>query len=264
MTPNNIIKFAPTVEIDQQKAPWDRTAHRIYEDLIFKDEFVDRKLKLETGPNWIRIVPALMESNNWMLHIPAIAMKHGRFAHPRTLTKGGASVFDRAYKWFVANSPGKLFNNSNPSGHRLLCDSLCAFWCLLENTAGKVEARLFLGSANGSHGGPPGLGFRIWNQVTEPDDDTDAISDPVHPNRGALVCIEKTQPTGTKIPTYRLRVGRQPAPIQSYLDRMEPAEIDALRPIEKTIRELSEDEQWEHLARMVGTDVAARIRTSHA
>jgi hypothetical protein len=257
------IEFAPTPEIAQLKAPGDRPGHPIFEDLIFKDEFKNRKLKLETGSNWI--IPALMESNNWMLNIPVIGMKHARFAHPRTLQKGNKGVFDLAYRWFADNSPDKLYNRNNPTGYRLLCSSLCAFWCLVENKEGKVEARLFLGSANdGVRGGSPGLGFRIEQLRHERDEDGNLVSDPTHPNRGSLVCIEKNQQLGVKYPAYMLRAGRQPAPIQSFLDRMDDSELDVLRPIEQTIREVTEEEQWDHLAKVVGADTVSKIRSSDA
>ena len=257
------IEFAPTPGIGQQKAPGDRSGHPIFEELIFKDEFKKRKLKLESGSNWIRIMPALMGSNNWMLNIPAIGMKHARFAHPRVLQKGGKSPFDRAYRWYADNSPEKLYNRTNPTGYRLLCSSLCTFWCLLETKAGKVEARLFLGSSNdGVKGGSPGLGFRIEQLPHERDEDGNLGSDPTHPNRGPLVCIEKYQAQGTKYPNFVIRAGRQPAPIQSFLDRMDDSELDVLCPIEQTIREIGDEEQWDHLARVVGADTVSKIRSS--
>lgn len=263
MTPKNIIEFAPTVANETPKAPWDRKDQSTYEDQIFKPEFADRKLTFETGLNWIRVVPALMESNNWMLHIPAISMKHGRFAHPRTFRRAATSAFDKAYRWFAAHAPEKLRSRANPTGHALLCDSLCAFWCLRENKAGGVDARLFLGSSfDGAGNRPAGLGYRIWQALTQPDPDVDVVDEPLHPNRGTMICIEKSLPAGTRYPRYEVRAGRRSAPIQELLDRMEPAEFDGLCPIENTIRDLSEQEQWDHLARVVGADVAAEIRSA--
>ena len=249
----------------KHKAPWDRTVRSPYEDLIFKDELADKKLILKNGQNWIRVVPALAGSDNWMTHVTAVAMHHGRFPHPRTFEKGRECVFERAYEWFAANAPEQLYNRSNPEGHRLLCDNLCAFWCLLENKAGGVESRLFLGSSRkGSPKNEAGLGRRIWQMMTEPDHDVDAITDPLNPEHGAMICIDKTQAPRAKYPVYHLRVGRQAGPIQNLFDRMESSEFKLLRPIEQTIRELSEDEQYEHLVRVVGADTASEIRSSIA
>lgn len=265
MTPKNTIEFAPLPAKGKHKAPWDRTDRSTYEDLIFKDGFSDKKLILQTGPNWVRVVPILKGSDNWITQVPAVTMHHGRFPHPRTFHEKGKSVFDKAYRWFVANAPDKLYNRNRPLGHRLLCDKLCAFWCLVENNGGVVEARLFLGSLHeGSGSNEAGLGSRIWQKLTEPDEDVDVVSEPLHQDHGTMICIEKSQPPGAKYPVYHLRVGRQASPIQNMFDRMERSEFELLRPIEKTIREVSDDEQIEQLVRVVGADTAAEIQSSNA
>ena len=251
--------------IGKHKAPWDRAIRSPYEDLIFKDGLVDRKLILKTGPNWVRVVPAPMGADNWMTHVSAVAMHHGRFPHPRTFGKGGLSDFERTYDWLAANAPEQLYNRSNPKGPRLLCDNLCAFWCLVENKAGGVEARLFLGSSNkGSATRVGGLGYRIWEKLTEPDEDVDAILEPLDSDHGTMICIEKLQSAGAKFATYHLRVGRQAGPIQNLFDRMETSEFEVLCPIEQTIRELTDDEQYKHLVRVVGAATAAAILSSDA
>ncbi len=265
MNNRNKIEFAACAKDKQQPAPWDQTPQPLYEDLIFTEDLNGRQLKLEPGPNWIRIVPALVGSDSWMTPVHVIKMKHGRFADPRTFRKGGMSAFSHAYRWFAANAPGKLFNRKNPNGHRLLSDSQGACWCLREDKDGKVEARLFLGSSyNGSKTGLTGLGFRLWEKVSKTDPEVDVVLDPIHPVHGALVCIEMNRVPASRYPTYQVRVGRQESPIQGLLDRMEASEFDLLRPIEKTIRELSEEEQWEHLARVVGDKDATDIRSSIA
>ncbi len=259
---NQTIEFAPTSGFGKQTAPWERNAPTDFKDLVFKDEFKNRKLVLENGPNWLRVVPALLESNHWMLNVPTISIKGGRFAHPRTIQRGGVSPFDLAYRWLAANSPEKLFNSKNPGGYQLLCKSLCAFWCLKESGSG-IEARLFLGSSyDGSGKGEPGLGYRIWQKLSKPDGDVDVIMEPLHPVRGTMLCIEKIQPPGVRYPTYSIRSGRKAAPIQELLDRMEPMEFDLLRPIERTIREVGEEEQWQHLEAIVGDATTGDIRSA--
>ncbi len=261
MKKENIIRFANSKSVED---PWNRKSPQAFEDLVFRDDLKDRQLKLKDGPNWIRIIPTLADSSHWMLPVSTITMKHGRFAHPRTLGAGNQSVFDYAYRWYQKNSPQDLYNRGNPKGHRLLCDSLCAFWCLSVEEDQPVEAKLFLGSAFDGSGGrrPPGLGYRIWQMVTKTDPDVDVIADPVDRDTGALICIEKTMSPGSRYPVYHLRVGRQAAPIQDLLDKMEGPEFDAIRPVEKTIRQLNEAEQWQHLARVIGADVVSKIRTS--
>ena len=235
------------------------------EDLIFKDGFT--KLKLEKGPNWFRVVPALTGADNWMANVPAVEMTHGSFVHPSAFREEAKSVFDVADRWFKANAPEELLSRDNPSGHRFRSRSLAACWCLAENKAGGVNARLFLGSTfegGGKNGSPAGLGHRIWEKLTKPDPDVDAIAEPMHPLTGTMLCIEKDQEKGARYPNCHVRVGRRASPIQELLDRMEPAEFDLLRPVEQTLRQLSEEEEWIHLGRVIGVKMADLIRSSVA
>jgi hypothetical protein len=260
MKNKNTIEFAPTTDTPPT-APWGRAVRPPDEDLIFKDGFT--KLKLEKGPNWIRVVPALAGAENWMANVPAVEMAHGRFVHPSAFREGAESVFDMAYRWFQTNTPDELYSRDNPSGHRFRSRSLAACWCLIESKAGEVDARLFLGSTfegGGKNRSPAGLGNRLWKALTEYDPDVDAIAEPMHPLTGTMLCIEKQQEVGARYATCHLRVGRRASPIQDLLNRMEPAEINLLRPVEQTLRQLSEEEEWIHLGRVIGVKMADLIR----
>jgi hypothetical protein len=268
MKNKNTIEFTPTSS-EPLEAPWKRTVHPV-EDLIFKDGFT--KLKLENGPNWFRIVPALMGADNWMANVPVVEMGHGRFVHPSAFRDDAQSAFAVAERWFKMNAPEELLSRDNPSGHRFRCRSLAACWCLVENKAGGkdaggVHARLFLGSTfegGGKNGSPAGLGHRIWEKLTEPDPDVDVVAEPMDPLKGTMVCIEKEQEKGAKYPTCHVRVGRRASPIQDLFDRMERAEFAKLCPVEQTLRELSEEEEWGHLGRVIGVKMAELIRSSVA
>ena len=61
-----------------------------------------------------------------------------------------------------------------------------------------------------------------------------------------------------------MRVGRRASPIQDLFDRMEPAEFAKLCPVDQTRRELSEEEEWVHLGRVIGVKMADLIRSSVA
>ncbi len=264
MKNKNTIEFEPTTN-NSITAPWMRTVRTPDEDLIFKDGFT--KLKLEMGPNWVRVVPALPGAGSWMANVPTVEMAHGRFVNPSAFREGAQSVFDSAERWFKANAPEELFSRDNPSGHRFRSRSLATCWCLVENKAGGIDARLLLGSTfegGGKNGSPAGLGHRIWQKLTEPDPDVDAIAEPMHPLTGTMVCIEKAQEKGAKYPTCHVRVGRRASPIQDLLDRMEPAEFAKLCPVDQTRRELSEEEEWGHLGRVIGVKMAELIRSSVA
>lgn len=264
MKNKNIIKFGPTSS-EPLKAPWKQTVRPAHEDLIFKDGLT--KLNLVKGANWVRIVPPLMEAENWMTYVPVVEMGHGRFVHPSAFRENAKSAFDLAENWYKANAPEELNSRDNPSGHRFRRRSQAACWCLIENKAGGVNARLFLGSTfegGGQNGGPAGLGHRIWEMLTEPDPDVDAIAEPMHPLTGTTLCIEKEQEKGARYPVCHLRLGRRVSPIQDLLDRMEPAEFAKLCPVDQTRRELSEEEEWVHLGRVIGVKMADLIRSSVA
>lgn len=260
MTPKNVLKFAPNTGSSDPKAAWTSTSATAFEDLIFKPEFTDRILKLEIDrPIWLRLVPALEDSSNWMIKFRAYSLKHCRFIQPN-----GQSIFSRAYRWFADNAPDQLYNRTHPTGHRLLSDQFAACWCLVQNDEGKVHARLLLGSDyDGKGNGVPGLAYRLRLRVAHPDPDVDVILDPLEPEQGALIGIEKSKKPGSRYPIYDLRVGRRPAPIQELLDRMDPTEFSALCPIEATLRELSEDQLYDQLARVIGAETAATIRASN-
>ena len=270
MKNKNTIEFTPT-SCELLTAPWKHTVRPADEDLVFKEGFT--KLKLENGQNWIRVVPALMGADNWMANVPVVEMGHGRFVHPSAFRENASlCAFDVAKSWFQANAPDELLSRDNPSGHRFRCRSLAACWCLVENKAGGgdaggVNARLFLGSTfegGGKNNSPAGLGHRIWEKLTEPDPDVDVIAKPLDLLKGTMVCIEKEQEKGAKYPTCHVRVGRRASPIQDLFNRMEPAEFGLLRPVEQTLRELSVEEEWGHLARMIGLKMADLIRSSLA
>ena len=232
-------------------------------DLILKEELEERRLRLPIGQTWLRIVPAFQSSPfGWMLAIHALNFEGGRFAHPKTLRRNARSVFDHAYAWCLANAPGSLFSKTNKSGVRLLTDPLCVFWCLLEEE-GRIVARLFISSGyDGSRGGVAGLGHQLWKLTRELDETGALVCDPIDPAAGALIMIEKTQPKGAKYPSYNLRRRRQPAPIVDYIAKMDDAEVKALCPLEDVIRELSEEEEWQCLEKVVDPKTVSLIRAA--
>ena len=261
-TMQTTIEFSPeNINTNETETPWITPKGRSYEDIVLKPEYQARRLKFESGQTWVRIVPAFKESiHNWMLPIHVLNFNNGRLTHPKTLTQKAKNAFDHAYTWALKNRPEILFSKLNKSGARLLTDPMGAFWVLLEE-AGKPVVRLFLGSAyNGSRGGNPGLAYQIWKMSRERDESGDLITDLVNPTGGVLVCIEKTQAKGSRYPTYSLRAGRQQAPMNSMLERMDASEISALCPLENVLRSLSVDEEWQYLERILVPEVVKEIR----
>jgi hypothetical protein len=243
--------------------PWDRPRKPAYQDLILKEEFQSRRLRFETGQTWLRILPALSTSAfGWMLGVYSLGFGNGQYAHPKTLNPNARSAFDHAYRWARENHPQALYSKANKDGIRLLTNPVCVFWALVESN-GKFVARVFQGSGyDGSRGGAPGLGHQIWRLTQEVDEGGSLTAEPVHPDRGVLVCVEKTQPKGSKYPSYNLRVGRQPAPMIEVIQKVESEDLVNLCPLEQVIRPVSDEEEWAFLSRIMAAEHITALRTS--
>lgn len=259
MNPSNIEFATPTAEFEITTTPWETPKQGVYQDLLLKPGFSERRFKFPTGATWFRIVPALQGSRGWMLGLHALNHA-GRHAHPRMLNPKAKSVFDLAYGWCKTNLPDHLYSKANRNGFRLLTDPVCLFWILIEQD-GKMVARLVLASGyDGSRGGTSGLGHQIWKLTQERDEHGKLVANPVDPAEGVQICIDKTQTAGSRYPSYSLRVGRVPAPIGDFLARMEPDELAALQPLEQTVYLPDEEEEWKLLERVIDPETVARIR----
>ncbi len=260
----NPIEFAPIAEdTTNTTSPWAQPRRNTYEDLILKPEYIERTLRFPAGQTWMRIVPALAASmHGWMLPLHVLEFSRGRFCHPRTLKRNAKSAFDHTYAWTKENAPEALYSKTNKSGVRLLTNPMCLFWVLVEQE-GKYLARLIQASGyDGSRGGAPGLGHKIWQSCQERDETGARVADVVSAEGGVLIGVEKIQLKGAKYPSYHLTLGRQPRPMADLLQHMEPEERTALCPLENVVRELSDEEEWECLAKLVAPETVKRIRES--
>lgn len=244
-------------------SPWSAPAKSSYQDLILKPEFAQRRYKFPTGTTWFRVVPALRESaKGWMLGVHALNYPGGRHAHPRTITPGSKSVFDHAYGWFKENRKSDLYSKLNKDGAKLLADPVCLFWLLVEEQ-GKTVARLLLASGyDGSRGGPAGLGHQILQLTKEVDEDGNPLGNPADPRTGAQICVEKRQNPGARYPSYTLRMGRVPAPVDDIIAKMDPSEVAAIKPLEQVVHLPSEAEEWQLLERVIDAATVETIRNS--
>ncbi|MEI6494184.1 MAG: hypothetical protein WCO94_16690 [Verrucomicrobiota bacterium] len=260
------IEFASPDENNNNETttPWATPKAGNYEDLVLKPEYAARRLKFQVGQTWMRIVPALKTSvHGWMMPIHSLDYEGGRFAHPKTHRRNAKSVFDHAYIWTKQNHPEGLYSKANKAGIRLLSDPMCLFWAIVVEDGKKPLARLFLGSGyDASRGGVPGLGFQVYKMSREHDENGNLVTDAVHPKNGVLVCVEKTKSQSAKYPNYKLRLGRQTTPVDSLLEKMDPEEVAALCPLENVVRELSSEEEWGCLAKVMAPETVALIRAS--
>ncbi len=234
------------------KNPWERPKPDSFRDLILKQEFRSRRLRFEPGQTWLRIVPAFASSSfGWMLGVHSLGVPGVLFAHPRTIRRNTRSVFDEAYKWLHENEPSELYSKANRDGVRLLSDPVCLFWALVEQ-GGRYVARLVQASGyDGCRGGTPGLGHQILRLTQSQDETGELMAEPVHPEHGVLIAATKTKPPGAKYPNYTFSVGRQPTPMDAILERTEPAEIEAICPLEEVVQELRFEQELELLSQVL-------------
>jgi len=259
------IEFATANEstTNTETSPWDQPRKSTYEDMILKPEYAERQLRFGVGQNWLRIVPALASSvHGWMLPLHVLNFEGGRFCHPRTLKRNARSVYDHAYAWAKEHAPEGLYSKANKTGVRLLTDPMCVFWAIIERD-GKQVARLVVASGyDGSRGGAPGLGRKIWQMCRERDEAGNLMADVTGENAGVLLCVEKSQPKGSQYASYTLRLGRQSRPMADLMAQMDAEEIASLCPLEEVVRELSEEEQWACLAHTMAPETVKLIRAS--
>lgn len=257
------IEWSSDDDSNHKNNPWENRKKSNFEDLILKEEYRSRRLRFEPGITWLRILPAFKSSPfGWMLGVHALSFESGQFAHPKTLHPNARSVWDYAYSWAKENHPQALYSKTNKAGIRLLTDPVCVFWALVEQE-GYYVARLFQGSGyDGSRGGAPGLGHQIWKLTRDVDEEGNLVAEPTHPERGVLIGVERTKTKGSQYPSYALRVGRQPAPVADVLGRTSDEEIEVLRPLEQVIHEVTLDEEWQFLAKVMSPEHVAVFRES--
>lgn len=261
----NTIEFNTNTTSQTAGSPWSSKNSGDFLELILKPDYESKRLRfsVRAGGNWFRIVPGMKASiHGWMMPLHVLSFPGGKVLHPKSLKKSTPSVFDYSYGWMKQHQPEALYSKTNRQGARLLTDPVTLCWVLVEE-GGKTVARLLMASGyDGSRGGVPGLGYQIWQASKEMDETGSVVADAIAPEAGLRMCVEKTQPKGAKYPSYNLRVGRQPAPIDPMIAEMDPEEIKALIPLENVVREISEEGQWECLARCLPPSTVAEIRAS--
>jgi hypothetical protein len=217
-------------------------------------------MKFPSGETWFRILPQIAGSRGPMLRIHALAHPGGRHAKP--VKSGSKSVFDSTYTWLKNHRPELLYGKATREGFRLLSDPLKACWILVEEE-GKMVARVVLASDyDGSRNGSAGLGYQLHQLIQKCDPERGLDSDPMDPENGLQVCVEKTLVPGEKYPNYKVRLGHKPVSIQRYLERMTEDEIDALCPIEDVVRVIEPEHQWELVGEVIGAELRDEIRAA--
>lgn len=211
----------------------------------------------------MRIIPNKDGKHEWMLPLHVIKHESFVFVHPRTFGNTARCVFDDAYGWFKEHRPQDLYSKNNrTAGFRLLSDRMMACFVALQEDD-KIVTRIFLHNGyNGERGGAAGLGYRILQIILDEDENGQPMNEIVNAERGVQIGIEKSKPVGAQFPRYDLHVGRLACPLDKMLARMDADELRALCPIKDAVRELTREEQWPLLTKVVGEEVTEHIRKS--
>jgi len=160
----------------------------------------------------------------------------------------------------VTEAPEKI--KTNKDGVRLLSDPVSVFWALVE-TNGRYVARVVQASGyDGSRGGAPGFGNEIYRLTQRKDETGTLMAEPAHPERGVLIGITKAKAHGAKYPTYSFTVGRQPASMDALMEKTDPGELSVMRPLEDVVHQVSAEEEWDLLAKMLKPGHLEEIRAS--
>lgn len=249
--------------------PWKKAtaAKPAYLDELLRPEYADRQLRLAEGPNWMRVVPAAhLGSEEWMLGLHVLATPTGKFAHPLTFEAGARSIWDATYGYLRKTDPGKLYCKANPNGLRLLPNPKSLCWVITghgaDNDTPLAVRLLTLSGYSGERGGAQGMGYQLFTMASDCDETGELAHNITGTEDGVQVMIEKIVPKESPYPRYVLRAGRQPCPISELLAKLPDDEAAVLQPLENVVRRMSEDEQWERLARLMPASEVATIRAA--
>lgn len=267
MKPNHF-NFTHAIDCGTPPGPRPKLSH--YNDLILLPKFRNLRLVIPVGSTSIRVAPALDGSTSgFMLGIHTLFYKGGRHAHVRTLNPEGSSVFDLTHEWMRMNQPESLFSEKNPRGYKLLAQPMYVCWVIVDKRAKKgarVKSVPRLAVLDGydasSWGGVSGIGAQIRRMIFNWKPEREGIASPLHRVEGPRLHIERIQAKGARYPRYKIRAGRVPAPMDDELDRMNPEDLDAFRPLESTIHIPDAEEEWKLLEAVVPAALIRRIRDS--
>jgi len=248
--------------------PWKKpTARPAYLDELLRPEHADRQLRLNEGSNWLRIVPAACSgSEAWMLGLHVLATPSGKFAHPRTFGNADSRcVWDASYGYLKKHDPGKLFCKANPDGLRLLPNPMSLCWVITGHGSDDTPLAvrlLMLSGYSGERGGTPGLGYQLYSMTQDRDEDGGLAHNILGEQDGVQINIEKIVSKESRYPRYILRAGRLPTPISDMLAKLPEDEAAVLQPLANVVRRMTEEEQWERLARLMPAPEVATIRAA--
>lgn len=237
-----------------------------YEDYTYNDGYKELQLKFNQKITWLRFLPPIKGTEyGWLMPFNVFkaveGQTHPTFVDPESF--GQPSIWAQARAWFMKNAKDELMKKDvNPHGLKLRSTPRGLAWAIVSDAAEGQSLRLLNTSLyDGKYGGSTGLGYDIIKnaEVRDNEPGSPTSGELVHgditaPDKGKLVCIEKSVPEvgETKYASYSARIGKSEAPLQTYMDKLTDSEYDKLVPLEQVLHIPTEDEQKQYLLAYIG------------
>jgi len=252
--------------------PVSKTRELAFKDLVFKEEYKGRKCRFGQGLTWLRFLPAVKPSvYDWMMPVEIHRDINGvTFVSPRSLDSNVQTPFDIARMWLYKNNKGALSSrDKNPNGLRLYSQRYGIAWAIEEAAPEGQRLKLFYASLyDGVRGGTTGLGYNVRREADARDNEpgSPTVGQLIHgdvtdPNSGRLVKVERAPTEKNEYASYKAGIGKNPAPVEHFLNLLTDEEMEMITPLENTIYIPSEQEMLDILKRYIGEEFYAQIFT---
>jgi hypothetical protein len=250
--------------------PINKTKEIGFRDLVFREEYRERKVRFTSGLTWLRFLPAVKGSQfDWMMPVEVHPDIQGTtFLSPRSVDSNNQSVFDTALRWLQRNRKELLRSrDKNPNGFNLYPKRYGISWVIEESAPEGQRLKLFYGSLyDGARGANTGLAYNIRREAEARDNEPGSPKfgslvhgDITNPEAGRLVKVEKNAASTDGLSTYKAGIGQNPAPVEHFLSLLTDDEVDMIVPLERTIHIPSQEEEHDMLRRYIGASVYREI-----
>lgn len=255
--------------------PVSKTRELAFRDLVFKEEYKGRKCRFGQGLTWLRFLPAVKPSvYDWMMPVEIHRDINGvTFVSPRSLDSNVQTPFDIARMWLYKNNKGALSSrDKNPNGLRLYSQRYGIAWAIEEAAPEGQRLKLFYASLyDGVRGGTTGLGYNVRREADARDNEpgSPTVGQLIHgditePTTGRLVKIERAPTEKNEYASYKAGIGKNPAPVEHFLNLLTDEEMEMITPLENTIYVPSEQEMLDILKRYIGDEFYEQIFTERS
>ncbi len=226
-----------------------------FDDLILTPEYRDAKAKLLEGTSTLRVLPAIKDSEHWLLPIDALIYSGGQHAHPQSIKPNSRSVFDLARTWFKQHASKALYTRSAGKGFKLWTQPMAACWLLVTHD-GRTDLKLLVASAfAGTKDRKPGLAYQLMEFVQKHRELLD-------PESMCELQITRSMPENSEYLETEFQLNQSDRSLNECIAELPAEQIAMVCPVEQTIRQFDQDEEWKLLEKAIGSQWTDKIRSS--